>query len=84
MENDILSANQFGFRSHHSTQDVLVSIVTVEKLQKSLDCDDLVGALLVDLSKAFDMVDHNILLRKLWSYGMVGDEHAWFRSYLSN
>lgn len=80
MENNILSANQFGFRPHHSTQDVLVSIV--EKWRKSLDSDDLVGALFVDLSKAFDMVDHDILLRKLWSYGVVGDEHAWFRSYL--
>lgn len=82
MTNELLSANQFGFRPQHSTQDVLVSVV--DNWRKSLDDDDLIGALFVDLSKAFDMVDHSILLMKLRCYGIVGEEYDWFKNYLSN
>ena len=55
-ENDLLHPAQFGFRPGHSTQDVLVKVV--DEWRRALDEDKVVGAVLLDLSKAFDMVDH--------------------------
>ena len=76
-----LDSAQFGFRPGHSTQDALVSMV--EEWRVVLDEDRLVGSVFLDLSKAFDMVDHSILLRKLPKYGVVGRELEWFVGYLS-
>jgi len=43
----------------------------------------LVGSVFIDLSKAFDMVNHRIMLRKLVKYGIPGGELEWFRNYMS-
>ena len=40
--------------------------------------------MLLDLTAAFDTIDHNILMRRLHGYGLCGDEHAWLTSYLRN
>jgi len=78
-DNDILDPAQFGFRPGHSTQEALVSLV--EEWREAVDDDKLVGSVLIDLNKAFDTVDHQILLRKLWS-GRKGVRMVWRLSEL--
>ena len=60
--------------------DALVSMV--EEWRESMDNDKLVGSVFIDLSKAFDLVDHSILLQKLEGYGVKGNTLEWFRGYL--
>ena len=78
--NNILEPNQFGFRPGHSTQDVLVNMV--DGWRKAMDEDEVVGAVYLDFSKAFDMVDHSLLLLKMARYGVRGMELKWFTDYL--
>ncbi len=78
-EHSLLHEAQSGFRQCHTTQDVLLS--TVDDWRKEIDNDQLVGSVMIDLSKAFDVVDHSILLRKLVSYGIRGSALKWFTNY---
>ena len=79
---NILSRSQSGFRNSYSTDTavICVSDFILEELGKG----KYVGAVLVDLKKAFDTVDHKILLKKLFCYGIRGASFSWFESYLSN
>ena len=78
----ILYENQFGFRQGHSTNHALITLV--DKITQSLDSKDIVIGIFLDLKKAFDTVDHKILLKKLYKYGIRGNAHSWFESYLTN
>ena len=78
----IVYAKQFGFRKHHSTLHTLLNIV--ERIHQCLDKGELACGLFIDLQKAFDTVDHGILLAKLCHYGIRGIANQWFKSYLSN
>jgi len=69
--NRFLSSQQFGFRRNRSTSSAVVYFTVI--VRKSMDRDQLTGALFVDLKKAFDTVDHSILISKLPLYGI---EHA--------
>ena len=80
--NKILSKQQCGFRQGFSTQYCLLAIT--EKWQKCLDKDGLNGALLKDLSKAFDFLLHDLLIAKLASYGFDYKSLTLIPSYLSN
>ena len=81
-ENAILHNNQFGFRSKLSTCMALLELV--DKLTASVDAGEITVGLFIDLAKAFDTVDHSILLSKLQHYGIRGTALQWFRSYLSD
>ena len=80
--NRILSPNQYGFRKKLSTSDAITDML--QYLYDNLDKGHTVISIFLDFSKAFDTVNHNILLKKLELYGIRGVPHEWFRSYLSN
>ena len=76
----LLSDQQYGYRKYRSTE--LASIHLTDDIRKSVDKGELVGALFVDLSKAFDTLSHAIMSKKLQSYGIRGIALQWFTSYL--
>ena len=82
LNNKILSFHQFGFREHHSTDQAILSLV--DTILESMNQNYLVGGIFCDLHKAFDSVNHEILLKKLQFYGIVGKFHMLIRSYLDN
>ena len=75
-EHDILFKYPFGFRQGYSTY--LALTVLVDKLVKSLENGDYVVGVFLDFSKAFDTVDHEILLAKLQCYGLRGIASQWY------
>ena len=77
---NLFSQKQSGFRHGYSTQDVLLHVVN--SCSKAIDCGQYTGAVFVDLAKAFDCVDHAILLKKLTGYGICGGVHSWLKSFL--
>ena len=81
-KNDILTAAQFGFRKNHSCYMALLDLY--DKISLAGDRDEFAIGIFIDLSKAFDTINHNILLRKLHYYGVRGIGYDWFASYLSN
>ena len=82
LSNDLLGDWQFGFRSLHSTA-LALSKVTDTWLF-NLDSGRMSSVVLLDIQKAFDTVDHQILLDKLRCYGASGDQLVFFASYLNN
>ena len=73
---------QFGFRQQYSTSHALINIT--ENIRKALDDGNIGCGVFVDLQKAFDTVDYQILLANLNHYGIRGVSNDWFKSYLSN
>ena len=78
----ILHDRQFGFRKYHSTSHALN--YSIDQIKECLTQGDHVLGIFIDLSKAFDTIDHDILLQKLQHYGIRGNSLRLIKSYLSN
>ena len=81
-ESRLLPDLQSAYRAHHSTETAILKVLG--DILRAIDSGDLAVLTLLDLSAAFDTVDHATLLRRLeMSYGLTGDVLSWFKSYLN-
>ncbi|KAF2351178.1 Reverse transcriptase domain [Trinorchestia longiramus] len=78
-KSNLLHPNQYAYRKHTSTQDALLNIT--EKIYSDIDTKNVTILLLLDLSKAFDSVEHKRLLQKISNLGIATQ---WFQNYLAN
>ena len=81
-ENGIYGVYQSAYRPHHSAETALLRIHN--DVAQAIDSRRGVLLVLLDLTAAFDTIDHTILLRRLRGYGLCGNVHAWLTSYLHN
>ena len=80
-EEKLLYSKQFGFQKGHSADHAIVHLV--DQIYESFENDNYTIGVFIDLSKAFDTVDHSILLKKLEMYGVNTTNLTWFASYLN-
>ena len=81
-ENNILNERQFGFRKDNSTTYLMIELF--DKIYSSKDAGNKPAIVFLDIKKAFDSVDHDLLMKKLKYYGISGRVYKWFESYLNN
>ena len=81
-KHNILISSQYGFRSKHSTEHALMDVVT--QIYDNINNNEFTAVLFFDLKKAFDTVNHDILLQKLWHYGIRGSAHNLLSSFLAH
>lgn len=79
--NGVLSCHQFGFRAGFSTSDAIVSLYT--KILNNFELKLKSVGILFDFTKAFDTINHALLLNKIFHYGVRGPAHKWLESYLT-
>ena len=81
-ENNSFYHYQFGFRPNHSANIAFIEIT--EQIRKASDKDLFACGVYLDLKKAFDTVNHNILLAKVEHNGTKGNSNYWLRSFLTD
>ena len=79
---DKVSPHQNGNRKLHSTESTLIKVT--DDILEAMDGKLITIMVLIDFSKAFDSIDHDVLLNKLWNIGMTPSALEWFSSYLTN
>ena len=80
--NELIHPNQSGFREHHSCHTALTTLV--DTFYKNIHKNEFTGVLFVDFAKAFDVIDHDLLSKKLTLYGLSSDTLHLNSSFLSN
>ena len=80
-KNDLFHPNHHGFRAHHSTATAMVQMY--DSWVQAADKGELTGVCMLDMSAAFDVVDHGLLLKKLKLYGFDDQAFSWMQDYLS-
>jgi len=83
-QNNILYDYQFGFRKNYSTSQAVMEVMDNIHVYQYCSNRELIMGIYIDLLKAFDTVNHLILIQKLEKYGVRGLILDWFRSYLNN
>ena len=81
-EHDLLFKSQYGFRRKHSCEHAVTELIG--EICKGMETNKHTMAIFINLLKAFDMISHDLLLKKLSLYGIHGLALDWFTSYLSN
>ena len=81
-KNNLIYNKQFGFRSGYSTNHAIISLT--EEIKAFLDSGQLAIGVFLDFKKAFDTINHEILLKKLYCYGFRGITNKLLESYLEN
>ena len=82
LQNNLFYEKQFGFQASNSTEHAVIQLIS--QILDAFNENKYTLGIFIDLSKAFDTVDHNILLKKLDMYGIKGKNLKWFHSYLTN
>jgi len=81
-KHNVLFQSQYGFRKKHSTNLATTELMT--KILHAIDNNEYKIGVFLDLAKAFDTINHEMLLIKLEHYGIRGIAFEWFKNYLTN
>src|SRR5215813_13010952 len=81
-DNKLFYEHQYGFRKHISTSNAIFNLTN--NIKHNMDNSMLTGGVFLDLSKAFDMIPHSILMKKLYNYAIRGKAYDILESYLTN
>ena len=81
-ENNLLHPNHHAYRAHHNTTTALIQMY--DTWLEAAEAGTMAGVCLLDMSAAFDVVDHGLLIKKLELYGFQEDFLGWTKSYLSS
>ena len=79
-QHNILSSYQCGVRKQHSTE--FAALPLAHTIRRNIDQGQMTGAVFIDFRKAFDSVNHSLLLKRLYALGIVDQEYEWFTDYL--